>query len=128
MRCLGTVSPVTTWACALREQDRTAEAAEVLFKATWSLAWRGPACFALAELAVQQRDLPAALELVDRSLESNALNPVALNLKAAILRDLERRPEALQVLETVTAKIDPLDVRAMAEPGWLPGLPRTPAP
>ena len=55
---------------------------------------------------------------MDRSLESNALNPRALNLKAAILRHLERRPEALQILETVTGKSDPLDVRAMAE-RWL---------
>ncbi len=98
---------------ALREQGRTAEAGEALFKATWSLAWRGPAYFALAELATRRHDLAAALDLVDRSLRVERLNTRALNLKAAILRHLERPQDALKVLEIVTtSKADPLDVRS----------------
>ena len=103
---------------ALREQDRDAEAGDALFKATWSQAWRGPAYFALAELATKRRDLAAALDLVEKSLEANALNTRALNLKAAVLRHLDRHQEALQVLAIATSKGDPLDVRSMAE-RWL---------
>ncbi len=103
---------------ALREQGRNAEAGDAFFKATWSLAWRGPGYFALAELATRRRDLAAALDLVDRSLEANALSPRALNLKAAVLRHLGRPHESLQVLAIATSKGDPLDVRSMAE-RWL---------
>ena len=102
----------------LREQGRDAEASDAFFKATWSLAWRGPGYFALAELATKRRDLAAALDLVDRSLESNALSTRALNLKATVLRHLERPQEALEVLAIATSKGDPLDVRSMAE-RWL---------
>ncbi len=103
---------------ALREQGHDTEAGDALYKATWSQAWRGPAYFALAELATRRRDLTAALDLADRSLEANALNTRALNLKAAILRHLERPRDALKVLETVISKSDPLDVRCLAE-RWL---------
>ena len=103
---------------ALREQGRTTEAGEVLFKATWSLACSGPAYFALAELATRRHDLATALELVDRSIAANASSTRALNLKAAILRHLERPQDALKCLEIIAATADPLDVRCMAE-RWL---------
>jgi len=65
---------------------------------------------------------------VDRSIDSNALNIRAQNLKAAVLRHTGRPKEALQLLATAAHKLDPLDVRSMAE-SWLaskdPGAAKT---
>jgi len=103
---------------ALKAQGRTSEANDAFFKATWSLAWRAMAYLQLGELATLRGDMPAALELVNRSLEANALNPRALNLKAAGLRHLDRKAEALECVKRAITKADPLDVRALAE-RWL---------
>jgi tetratricopeptide (TPR) repeat protein len=102
----------------LKAQGRTAEAAETLFKATWSLSWRAPGYFALGEIECNRQNWPAALDHLEHSLEANALNPRALNLKAAVLRHLDRKTEGIDALKVVTTKVDPLDVRSMAE-RWL---------
>ena len=68
--------------------------------------------------------MTAALDFVDRSIDANALNIRALNLKAAVLRHLGRPKEALAVLASAARKADPLDVRSMAE-RWLAS--KTPA-
>ncbi len=96
------------------------QAKEALYKATWSEAWRSPAYFSLAELAMRRDDLPAALDLVNHSLEANALNLRALTLKAALLRHSGRGLEALALLGSAARLTDPLDVRLMAE-RWLAG-------
>jgi tetratricopeptide (TPR) repeat protein len=59
--------------------------------------------------------MPAALDFVNRSIDSNALNVRAQNLKAAVLRHLGRNQEAIAVLYSASHAADPLDVRAMAE-------------
>ena len=74
--------------------------------------------YSLAEIAAARGDMAAALDLVDRSIDSNALNIRAQNLKAALLRHLGRPNEALQVLARRRTRLDPLDVRSMAE-RWL---------
>ena len=61
-------------------------------------------------------DLKTALDHLERSLEQNALNTRALNLKAAVLRHMGQIDQALAQTEAV-AKIDPLDVRMLAERG-----------
>jgi len=61
--------------------------------------------------------MAAALDLVDRSIDADALNIRAQNLKAAVLRHLGRPKEAIAVL-AAAHKVDPLDVRSMAE-AWL---------
>ncbi len=102
----------------LKAQGKHDEAFEVFYKATWSMAWRAPAYYELAEIACQRGNMTEALDLVDRSLEANTLNIRAVNLKAAVLRHLGRSKEALQVLASSARRADPLDVRAMAE-RWL---------
>ena len=101
----------------LKAQGKTGEAYTQLFKATWSMAWRAAGYYLLAEIATARGEFDAALELVDHSIDSNALNIRAQNLKAALLRRKSRPKEALQVLNTAH-RADPLDVRAMAE-RWL---------
>jgi len=55
---------------------------------------------------------------VDRSLEANALDLRALNLRAALLRHLDRPDDALAQLAQTAQRTDPLDVRLLAE-RWL---------
>ena len=102
----------------LKAQGQTEEAFAQFYKATWSLAWRAAGYYSLAEIAAARNDPAAALDLVDRSIDANALNIRALNLKAALLRHAGRPKEALSVLATAHRKSDPLDVRSMAE-RWL---------
>lgn len=105
---------------ALKAQGKLDEAFKVFYQATWSQAWRAPACYSLAEIASRRQDYAIALDLLDRSLEANAINVRALALKAAILRHLRRPKEALALLSWATQRTDPLDVRLLSE-RWLAG-------
>jgi tetratricopeptide (TPR) repeat protein len=104
---------------ALKVQGKFDDAFDAFYKATWSEAWRGPAYFSLAEIASRRGDFSAALDYVNRSLDANELNIRALTLKAAVLRHTGHTKEALAALDAAE-KIDPLDVRIMAE-RWLAG-------
>jgi tetratricopeptide (TPR) repeat protein len=103
---------------ALKAQGRDDEAFDNFYKATWSTAWRAAGYYSLAEIACARGDFTVALDFVDRSLEANALNIRALNLKAAVLRHSGQVDDALDVLASAHQKADPLDVRIMAE-RWL---------
>jgi len=102
----------------LKAQGKTDEAYTNFYKATWGQAWKASGYYGLAEIATSRGDMTAALDFVDRSIDSNALNIRAQNLKAAVLRRAGRSKEALQLLATAAHGIDPLDVRSMAE-HWL---------
>ena len=103
---------------ALREQGRNAEAADAFSRRPG--AWPGE------DLGTSRwrssppgaRDLAAALDLVDRSLESNALSTRAHEPEGSGLAPPGTPREALKVLAIATSKGDPLDVRSMAE-RWL---------
>jgi tetratricopeptide (TPR) repeat protein len=103
---------------ALKAQGKLDDAFNAFFKSTWNLAWRAAGYYSLAEIAAARGDQEAALEYADRSLDANALNVRALNLKAALLRHLGRTKEAGDVLATAFRRTDPLDVRLIAE-RWL---------
>ena len=93
---------------ALKHQGRLDEAYDALYKAIWSYAWQAAGYLALAELDGLQGHLADALAHLDRSLSTNALNLVARDLKAAILRRLSRYPEAEALLRE-TMREDLLD-------------------
>ncbi len=103
---------------SLKAQGRLGEALDAFYKATWSEGWRAPAYFSLAELATLRGDEPAALDLVSRSLEANALDPRALTLKSALLRHTGRIRRATGILDYAERQTDPLDVGLMTE-RWL---------
>jgi len=103
---------------ALRAQGKDKEAFDRFYKATWNAPWTSVGYYALAEIASAKGDTAAALKYVDRSLDGNALNIRALNLKAALLRHMDRKQEALETLRIAHRRSDPLDVRSMAE-RWL---------
>ncbi len=108
----------------LKAVGKTDEAYANLYKATWSRAWKAVGYYSLAEIATGRGEMSAALDFVNRSIDSDALNIRAQNLKAAVLRHLGRPKESLQVLASGAYKADPLDVRSMAE-RWLAS--KTPA-
>jgi tetratricopeptide (TPR) repeat protein len=110
--------PIYYLGVVLQAQGRFDEAYTQFYKAVWSEAWKAAAYYSLAEIAAGRGDLTSALDFVDRSIDSNALNIRAQNLKAALLRHLGRSREALQVLAAAAHQTDPLDVRSMAE-RWL---------
>jgi tetratricopeptide (TPR) repeat protein len=101
----------------LKAQGRLKEARTQFYKATWSAAWKAAGYYSMAEIAAARGDMADALFMVNRSLESNATNIRALNLKAAVLRHLGQPKEALQVLAGAH-RVDPLNVQSMAE-RWL---------
>lgn len=103
---------------ALKAQGLADGAAEALHKATWSQEWKGPAFFALAEIAAGRGDFTQALVFTEHSLDANTRNVRAYGLKAAALRHLGRKKEAGELLAVARRKTDPLDVRLAAE-GWL---------
>ena len=100
-------------AVALKAQGKNDAAFDAFYTATWSAAWQGPAYFGLAEIAALRGQYEAALEYADRSIRANAFNTRALNLRAAVLRQLGRTAEAL-VASTAAGRVDPLDVQAEA--------------
>jgi tetratricopeptide (TPR) repeat protein len=112
------VEPMYYLGAVLKAQGKNDEAYTYFYKATWGQAWKAAGYYELAQIAAARGDLTAALDLVDRSIDSNAMNIRAQNLKAALLRRTGRSREALQLLATAAHRIDPLDVRSSAE-RWL---------
>ena len=99
---------------ALEAQGRFDEAYKVFYRATWDYAFHSPAYHQLAELSCRKGDFASALEQINHSLSTNAVNTKAMNVKAAILRKLGRSYEAKQ-LASDTLSSDPLDFLAMNE-------------
>jgi len=98
----------------LQEQGDYEAAFDTLYRAAWDYEFRAASYYHLAQIANILGDPEQALELVESAIEVNGLNVRAINLKAAILRDLERFIEAeeaaLQALE-----IDHLNFQAIFE-------------
>ena len=90
-------------------QNRTEEAYDVFYKATWSAAWRGPGFHRLAELDVRNGRFATALEHLERSLRSDSENLNALNLRVVVLRRLGLEAKAKTALAAVCA-LDSLDI------------------
>ncbi len=107
--------PVYYLGATLKAEGKTNDAVTWLYKATWSQAWKAAGYYSLAQIATSRGDMAAALDFVNHAIDSNALNIRAQNLKAAVLRHLNRNEEALRVLASACDAADPLDVRAMAE-------------
>jgi tetratricopeptide (TPR) repeat protein len=99
---------------AARALHQYAVARDAFGRAAWSFAWRSASHLALAEMAMAEGDLEMALSHVTESIAHNALNPKALNLEAAILRNMGRAEESAGLAEQVLA-IDPLDFWARNE-------------
>jgi tetratricopeptide (TPR) repeat protein len=99
---------------ALKGQGRFNEAYAALYKAIWSYAWQAAGYYALAEIDCRRGDFTKALDHLDRSLVTNAVNNKARALKAAVLRRLDRLEEADALLRQAIAH-DHLDLWSLIE-------------
>ncbi|MBN1125887.1 MAG: DUF5107 domain-containing protein [Sedimentisphaerales bacterium] len=99
---------------ALRELGREKEAYDAFYKAVWSYAWQAAGYYQLAELDCRKMDFSTALEHIEQSIAVNTWNAKALNLRAVILRKLDRTEKAMRQLDAVS-RIDPLDVWRLNE-------------
>lgn len=79
-----------------------------LYKAVWNQAWQAAGYHALAEIDCRRHDWNAALDHLDRALRVNTDNLKARDLRALVLRRLDRNDEAETFLRT-TCALDTLD-------------------
>jgi len=91
-----------------RSADLLSEAYAAFYKATWNHPQQAVAFHALAEIDCMRTDWSAALDHIDRALRANADNLRARDLKAVILRKLDRDDDANALL-AATLALDPLD-------------------
>jgi tetratricopeptide (TPR) repeat protein len=89
------------------------EAYAAFYKATWNQGWAAAGFHALAEMDCRRGDWTAALEHLNRSLRFDTDNLRARDLKAIVLRKLNRHDEAEKLLRE-TLGLDPLDWWARA--------------
>lgn len=92
----------------LRYVGRDNEAYDSFYKAVWNQAWMSAGYHALAEIDCKRSAWSTALDHLERSLRFNTDNTRARNLKALVLRKLNRESEATALLATTLA-LDPLD-------------------
>ena len=95
--------PIYNLALALKYQGKLEEAYERFWKATWSKAWADAGYFEAAKISVAQGRLDDALDELNRSLVFGAHNQKALALKAAVLRKMGRKEQALEVCKQALA-------------------------
>ena len=86
-------------ALALKYQGRQQEAYELFWKSTWNKAWADAGYFEAACISTAQGRYEDALDELNRSLIFNSCNHKARALKAAVLRLLDRKDEALAWIE-----------------------------
>ena len=102
-------------------QGRYQEAVDQYWAATWHMALQHPSFWALAQIACINGKMQEALDLINRSIYVGSRDTKALTLKAYILRKLNRKAEAQQILEQALT-IAPLDYWSLAEQNFLKGV------
>jgi tetratricopeptide (TPR) repeat protein len=102
---------------ALMRQERYKEAYDMLFRATWNYEWTSPAYYLLAVIDSRNREFEKALEHLQRSVDANAYNLEAQQLKTIILRHLSKNEELLTQIEKLV-QTDPLNFVATFE-NWM---------
>jgi tetratricopeptide (TPR) repeat protein len=90
------------------------EATDTLYRATWDLAFYPAAYLELAKISCQKVDFEKALQQINESLKTNAVNNSAIVLKAAVLRKLGDFTASTTLLEPLLEN-DPLDFRVANE-------------
>lgn len=95
--------PIYHLALALKYQGRLDEAYELFWKATWNKALADAGYFEAAKISVAQERLDEALDELNRGLVYGAHNQKALALKAAVLRLMGRKEQAMQLCSEALA-------------------------
>ena len=97
--------PLYNLGYCLKLQGKFDDAYNSLFKSTWNAAWQDAAFYTLAQIDSIRGEWTEALERVESGLVRNWHNHKARQLKASILRKLNRNDEALAWIEE-SIKID----------------------
>jgi tetratricopeptide (TPR) repeat protein len=97
--------PLYNLGYCLKLQGKFDDAYNSLFKSTWNAAWQDAAFYTLAQIDSIRGEWTEALERVECGLVRNWHNHKARQLKASILRKLNRNDEALAWIEE-SIKID----------------------
>jgi tetratricopeptide (TPR) repeat protein len=79
---------------AKQYQGEHDEAYDALYRAAWSSAFHSAAYYRLAQIDCLRGDFEKALAHLSRSIETDARNRNALNMRAAVLRHLGRHEDA----------------------------------
>jgi len=90
---------------ALQYQGKNKEGYNAFYKSCWNAAMQDAGYFGCAQISCLQDNLEEALYEIDKSLTRNWHNHKARVLKTAILRKLDRKNEALVLIED-SLKID----------------------
>ena len=100
---------------AMRYQGQFEEAYTAFYKATWNYEWKGASYYELACLDMRKRDWRTAIDHLEHSLETLALNNKEAHISKAIcLRKLGKKDEAVEVIKRLLER-DPLDHWAETE-------------
>ncbi len=91
--------PLYNLALALKYQGKVDEAYELFWKATWSKGWADAGYFEAAKISVMQGRYEDALGEIDRCMNNNWHNHKARALKASILRYMDKKDEALALID-----------------------------
>ncbi len=102
----------------LKSEGKFFAAEDTLYRATWDYAYHTAAYHQLAEISCVKKDFETALHQINESLSTNMKNNKARNLKASILRVLNRAEEAKGLTDKVLED-DPLNYFAMYEQYFL---------
>jgi tetratricopeptide (TPR) repeat protein len=82
-----------------RALEKTQDAYNNFYKATWSSAWHSAAYYQLAEMDCNAGNIDKALGHIDRALSTNAENDNIVILKSILLRKSGKYSEAKEILE-----------------------------
>jgi tetratricopeptide (TPR) repeat protein len=93
----------------LRLLGQRDEAYSAFYKATWNAAWRGPAYYALGEMAARCGDWVASQDHLRRALDAERGHLNARNLMVMVVRKLGGAAEAEALLQETRA-LDRLDI------------------
>jgi tetratricopeptide (TPR) repeat protein len=90
------------------------EAIDTLYRATWDYAYHSAAYIELSRISCLKGDFQKALDQINKSLSTNAVNNSAISLKASIQRSLGDFEGAKTTIAAII-KSDPLDFRSANE-------------
>ena len=104
--------PLYNLGLSLKFQNKLDDAYDNFHKACWNGAWQDSGYYALAQISAIKGEFEQALTEIDKSLFRNWNNLVGRSFKIAILNRLERKEEAIALIDD-SLKIDKFNFGAL---------------
>jgi tetratricopeptide (TPR) repeat protein len=99
---------------SLKLQGKSDTAFDAFYKSVWNDAWQHAGYFNLARIATGRGDFEDAFELINKSIVRNYHSHSARHSKAFILRKLNRKEEAIGLIEE-SLELDPFNFGCLFE-------------